>query len=64
MAGNSEEMELKDSAAPGSLQQSYDSLKELNANNGKHNNFLRSLRLQVKPKCDTASSKDKIICCQ
>ena len=40
MAGNSEEMELKDSAAPGSPQQNYDSLKELNANNGKHNNFL------------------------
>ena len=39
MAGNSEEMELKDSAAPGSPQQNYDSLKELNANNGKHNNF-------------------------
>ncbi|CAH3025025.1 unnamed protein product [Porites evermanni] len=33
MAGNSEEMELKDSAAPGSPQQNYDSLKELNANN-------------------------------
>lgn len=45
MAGNSEEMELKDSAAPGSPQQNYDSLKELNANNGKHNNFLLFLRL-------------------
>lgn len=54
MAANSEEIELKDSAAPGSPQQNYDSLKELNPKNGKYNNFLLSRRLQVKPKCDTA----------